>query len=379
MIQFFKNNPPKYESVMTKYQDCLIDIIVNTFYLIYRKNKLQKYMKIVSVLIDRIEVINIYSIDDVYYEEKNPSEDFIKVKYERNFFIILFLIYLKSINKYDKLFPTIKYVKFNNENAETSTFMHYSILLSSLENVNKNDNYLCIPGFDNYLSQIKDDLERNIKNAKKQIIKNKSKNIKLSLIQKRTEKEIYHFKNSYKNYANEEDITNPRSKYLISNFAFTANDILEQKNSIIFPINYEKYYDKILLSGWFQMDKIVIKEIHNLTEIPNLDINNENNFYCPLNYRTLFRNHNLSNITYSATGAEIEGYKFNFINMNMSFPGFVLKKDLEKSITLKDIIPNYESIKTEEELDSYEICYNIPIKIEYLFDMAKTLIVYKLI
>lgn len=392
MIQFFKTEQEAFKEILAVYQDCLVDIIVNLLYLIYRNGNLIDYSNKIQNLIDDIEEIRIYAVDTYFYEEKNPSPDMIEVKYERSYFIVLFLIFLKEIDRKNIVSSTTTtsdlFVKIFNKLCSgdkypndkfTESYIHYSILQRCTEKIKSEDNILKISNFEQYLQEVKDLLSEKIKEAKERQIDYLTNQITIQQLNERINQEILAFRKSFSKYSDGLKFLTPKKKFLKTNFSFSAKEILNMNNSYrTFGIPYENYYHRLLLNSYIATNNIQLIQIKSLSEIIDLKRNEENILYGPLNYRTYFRTHQMR-VEYNENAVIVDDFVFSIENMPLAFPGFVLKADLEKLISLDTIISYLENCDKRKEDDSMDIFYDVPIEVTFNFEMGQRLKVYKLI
>ena len=363
MIQFF-DIVSDANDLIRYHEKYIVDIITFIFNTIRIGRIDIEYLKLIPSLLNHIHHIEIFDIEDDFYDEILHPVDFHEPQYTRKFYIALLIVYMSILDdkNIDNIIKKIKY----ESKKENSRYQGYEYVLTNIKKIGKNDISmlgLSVEEYENTIKEITQKLSDKINTIKKQNLqKLKEKDISKELIEGITtrfseiKEEFKDFYTSQKDY-NDEVYTSQKIKAEL----YFSKRVLSGDTSIhFFGSSYYNLVIDFLYHRYLHNANILY--IDNLSKIDNVE--DKNTLLLPREYNSYFYMN--PNIEYIGNGIKVDNKEFLFDWRFSNSECIVLKKDLQGWCQLYDLkqLDNIKEIEEENDI-------GIKVPFEMIFKVKK--------
>ena len=364
MIQFF-DIVSDANDLIRYHEKYIVDIITFIFNTIRIGRIDIKYLKLIPSLLNHIHHIEIFDIEDDFYDEILHPVDFHEPQYTRKFYIAVLIVYMGILDG-ENIDNIIKKIKYESK-KENSRYQGYEYVLTNIKKIGKNDiSMLGFSGeeYDNTIKEISQKLSDKINAIKKQNLqklkeKDTSKELREGITTKFDEikEEFKDFYTSQKDY--DGDVYT--SQKIKAELYFSKRFLSGDTSIYFFGSSYYSLVVNFLYHRYLHNANILY--IDNLSKIDNVE--DKNTLLLPRDYRSYF--HMNPNIEYIENGIKFDNKEFLFDWRFSNSECIVLKKDLQKWCQLYDL-KHFDDIKEIEE----ENDIGIKVPFEMIFKVKKS-------
>lgn len=364
MIQFF-DIVPDVDYLIRYHEKYIVDIITLIFNTIRIGRIDTEYLKLIPSLFEHIHHIEIFDIEDDFYDEILHPVDFHEPQYTRKFYTALLIVYMGILDS-KNIDNIIKKIKYESK-EENFKYQGYEYVLTNIKKIGKNDISMLgfsVENYENTIKEITQNLSDKINAIKKQNLQ--------KLKEKDTSKELHEGITAQFNEIKEEF-----KDFYTSQKDYDSNIYISQK------IKAELYFSKRVLSGdtsihFFgsryynpvidflyhaYLRRAEIIYIDDISEIKGIE--EKNTLLLPRDYNLYFYMN--PNIEYTGNGIKIDNKEFSF-EWQLSNSGcIVLKKDLQDWCRLYKLEQLNDIEENEEEND-----IGMKVPFEMIFKIKKS-------
>lgn len=364
MIQFF-DIVSDTNDIIRYHEKYIVDISTLIFNTI-RIGKIDtEYLKLIPGLFNHIHHIEIFDIDDDFYDEILYPVGVHEPQYTRKFYITLLIVYiaLLDIENIDNIIKKIKY----DTKEKRFKYQGYEYILTNLKKITKKDILILecpIEKYEDTVKEISKKLSDKINEIKKHNIqKLKEKDISKELCDEITNK-FNEIKEDLKDfYTPQKDYDdNIYTSQKIKAELYFSKRVLSGDTSIhFFGSRYYNLVIDFLYHAYLRRAEIIyIDDIYGIKGIEE-----KNTLLLPRNYNLYFYMN--PNIEYIENGIKIDNKEFLFDWRFSDSECIVLKKDLQEWCQLYDLKQLNDIKEIDEEND-----IGIKVPFEMIFRMKKS-------
>lgn len=364
MIQFF-DIVPDVDYLIRYHEKYIVDIITLIFNTIRIGRIDTEYLKLIPSLFEHIHHIEIFDIEDDFYDEILHPVDFHEPQYTRKFYTALLIVYMGILDS-KNIDNIIKKIKYESK-EENFKYQGYEYVLTNIKKIGKNDISMLgfsVENYENTIKEITQNLSDKINAIKKQNLQ--------KLKEKDTSKELHEgitaqfneIKKEFKDfYTSQKDYdSNIYISQKIKAELYFSKRVLSGDTSIHFFGS--RYYNPVidfLYHAYLRRAEIIY--IDDISEIKGIE--EKNTLLLPRDYNSYFYMN--PNIEYIGNGIKVDNKEFSFEWRLSNSECIVLKKDLQDWCRLYKLEQLNDIEENEEEND-----IGIKVPFEMIFKIKKS-------